>query len=239
MDVSDYYGTSPDKSHVYDSRNTPNRNDFVRAYRLLEEDLILIFDYIDPTDSNASTHSHRIYQLLLRACTEFEANAKEILEANGYTKPRPLNITDYYKLEAACRLSEYGVMTPAWSGPRRIFEPFKEWQNTAEYKPLKWYRAYNASKHNRTSSFSSANFENMINAVASVLIVLFAQYHTQAFDPYHHVGMYHQDDNDGFLSHSNALLHIRMPYGWTNEEKYDFDWQQLKNESNPFQDYQF
>jgi hypothetical protein len=234
----DYLGATPYQSYVSDSRYAAGRIDFVRAYRLLEDDLIEIFDYVEPADANTPTYSHRIYQLLLRACTEFEANAKAVLKANGYSKPSNFNITDYYKLEAACRLSEYGVTTPVWSGTNGVFEPFKPWEGSTAYTSLNWYQAYNDSKHNRTSSFPSANFGNVLNAVAGVFVLLFAQYETFAFDPYRPVGLIHQSD-DGFLAHSTPLFHIRPPRAWTDAEKYNFDWQQLKAQADPFQSYPF
>jgi hypothetical protein len=235
---SDHLGATPSDSHVVDPRYSPDRIDFVRAYRLLEDDLIEIFDYVEPVDANKLAYSHRIYQLLLRACTEFEANAKAVLRANGYSKSSNFNIIDYHKLEAACRLSEYGVMTPVWSGARRVFEPFKAWQSSGAYTPLGWYQAYNDTKHNRTSSFPAANFGNVLDAVAGVFIVLFAQYNILAFDPYRTVTMIQNDDN-GFLSHSTPLFHIRLPNGWTDAEKYGFDWKQLKAQTDPFQSYPF
>jgi hypothetical protein len=234
----DYLGASSTKSYVSDSRNARDRIDFVRAYRLLEDDLIDIFDYVEPAEANLPTYSHRTYQLLLRACTEFEANAKAVLNANSYHKSSNLNVKDYHKLEAACRLSEYAVMTPVWAGARRVFEPFEAWRNRSGYTPLSWYQAYNDSKHNRTASFPVANFRNVLDAVAGVFILLFAQFYILAFDPYRPVGMTHEDD-DGFLSHSTPLFHIRLPSGWTDAEKYDFDWQQLKSHAQPFQSYPF
>ena len=51
-------------------------------------DLNEIFDFVEPSNDNTSVYSHRIYELLLRAATEFESNCKGILKANGYTGPR-------------------------------------------------------------------------------------------------------------------------------------------------------
>src|SRR3990167_10206729 len=69
-----------------DSRYASDRTNLVRAYHLLEQDLIRIFEYVEPTDANLQTYSHQLYALLLRACTEFESNARAILQANGYRR---------------------------------------------------------------------------------------------------------------------------------------------------------
>lgn len=78
-------------------------NSLVTTARLIIRDLYEVFNYVEPDDANSSVFSHRLYELLLRACTEFEANCKGILEANGYVKPGGgnLNIQDYFKIEAA------------------------------------------------------------------------------------------------------------------------------------------
>lgn len=236
----DYDGYRHSRSYVDDDRNTPDRINYIRAFQLIEVDVLDIFDYVDPADANLATHSHKIYQLLIRACTEFESNAKQVLRANDYQKKVNWNIHDYFKLEKACRLSEYGVISPAWSGTKkRVFEPFKAWRNKSKYHPLDWYQAYNRSKHNRATHFHDASLENALNAVAAVFIILFAQYYTQAFDPYRIVNMYTYDPDGGFFPHLNAHFHIRLPTGWSYDEMYDFDWTELKEESYPFQHYPF
>src|SRR5205807_1565589 len=89
--------------------------------------LLRIFDYVEPADSNRNCFSHELYALLLRACTEFEANAKGILDANGYARTGNLNVRDYYLLNAATKLSEYIVSLPIWAGVDRTIKPFAEW----------------------------------------------------------------------------------------------------------------
>ena len=61
-------------------------------------DLNALYDYIEPSDDNLGVFSHRIYELLLRAATEFEANCKGILKAKGYSKPEnEWYVKDYLK----------------------------------------------------------------------------------------------------------------------------------------------
>ena len=232
----DYQGSS--ESYLFSPQYAPDRIEFVRAYRLIEDDLIQIFEYVQPANKNVSVYSHRLFQLLLRACTEFEANAKAILKANGYSKPSNFNMTDYYKLEPACRLSEYRVRTSVWSEHDRIFQPFKSWNGTVDYVPLSWYQGYNDSKHDRTANFPAASFENVLNAVAGVFVILFAQHYIHAFDPYRAVTMT-QEDEEGFLAHSMPLFHIQPPRGWSESEKYDFDWKQLALHAEAFDRFPF
>ena len=105
--------------YLTDDRWVTDATDYIRAYRLLQSDLVATFDYVEPVENNKATYSHRFYQLLTRACIEFEANACAVLLANGYSKTGNLNITDYWKLEQACRLSEYAIKIPTWMVPAR------------------------------------------------------------------------------------------------------------------------
>src|SRR4029077_7368121 len=221
--------------YVDDPRYASDRANYLRAYRLLEQHLLSTFDFVEPSDDNLKTYSHQFYQLLLRACTEFEANAKAILRANNYSSPRNLNISDYQKIQKACRLSEYVVTIPAWAGAASQLRPFGQWQGSSS---LSWYQAYNSVKHDRSQNFLLSNFENVLDSVAAVLVILFAQFDIVAFDPYHEVGMYSTADV-GRLAHPSCFLLIEPPKAWTSDEQYDFDWESLKEQSDPFQVYPF
>ena len=59
---------------------------YVNAARIIVKDYYELMDYVEPVDANKSVFSHRIYELLLRTATEYEANCKGILSANGYSK---------------------------------------------------------------------------------------------------------------------------------------------------------
>lgn len=94
-----------DDSYLMDSDYVPDRVTLIRAYNTIERDLVRLFEYVEPADANLATYSHRVYELLLRACTEFEANCKGILNANAYAKSGNWNIADYYRINSSSRLS--------------------------------------------------------------------------------------------------------------------------------------
>ena len=75
--------------------NSPEQ--YIRAFLLLQKDLQLLFDYVEPSEINLTCYSYRIHELLLRACVEVEANCKAILLENGYQKDAEMNMTDYKK----------------------------------------------------------------------------------------------------------------------------------------------
>lgn len=225
------------ESYLIDPLYSNDRISYIYSYHLIEKDLKVLFDYINPCNCNRKTYSHRIYELLFRCCTEFENNAKVILTSNNYTKnPDAMNIcNDYFKINKALRLDDYEARLRLWEDDPLIIKPFEEWDSNS-YKPLKWYQAYNEVKHNRSRNFNKANFESLIYAAAGLLIILYSQYAITSFNPYEHVSVYH--DDDGFESANNSLFEIK-PHSWSKEEEYNFKWNELKKTESPLNDFDF
>src|SRR5215510_11889193 len=102
-------------SYIADPRYAIAPKQFIRAFELIQKDLLELFDYVEPADKNRECYSFRILELLLRTCIEVEANCKAILEENGYTRPGNWNMRDdYFKLNLTHRLSSYEVKFPVW-----------------------------------------------------------------------------------------------------------------------------
>lgn len=196
----------------------PDRLHRISAYHLLERDLKVLFEYIDPNTQNDSSFSLRTYELFLRAATEFESNAKAILLANGYKKTGNLNMGDYRKLEKATKLSEYIVRLNCTS-PERNFQPFQVW---AGEDRVKWYQDYNDVKHDRSVNFEKANMANVIESVAAVFAILYAQFEDSAFDPYQDTESYFGFE-DGFYSKDERLFAVKPYEGWGSEQLYNKD----------------
>jgi len=204
---------------------------YVRAFLILLKDLQELFDFVEPADSNLSCYSYRIHSLLLRACIEVEANCKAILSENGYSRNGDWNMGDYKKIEKTHLLSAYEVKVPTWSGSRELWTPFAAW---ASNESLPWYQAYNATKHDRHTEFPTATFEHLIEAMCGLLILLSAQFETNDFSPGNtllSVG----GPSDGMESGIGSFFRVRFPDNWPMELRYDFDWQALRNEEDPFQ----
>jgi hypothetical protein len=220
--------------YVLDNRYANDKSMLCRSYKILESDLKKVFEYIEPSDDNLSTYSHRTYELLLRAATEFESNCKIILEANGYTMSTHLNITHYCKIDKAAKLSEYEVCLDIWRPQRKIIRPFQQWQSGHS---LSWYQAYNDVKHNRQINFNQANVDNLVQAVAGVYALLFAQFGVYSFNPYQQINMV--EDNDCGSMFSGESVFSIIPPNWPDIEKYDFDWDTLKTQTHPFSTFTF
>lgn len=222
-----------------DIRYCNEANELYRALQLLELDFKKAFEYVEPCDNNLKTYSQRLYELLLRACTEFEASAKAILCANSYQKsPDDFTIKDYKLINKASKLSEYKVSLLPWSPESKVLQPFKNWKKT---HTLNWYSAYNNVKHNRFSKFHDASLENVINAIAGVYIIIYSQINYLAINGIPHNNQFEIgiEDKDYYKPLvNNSIFSIECPK-WNEREKYNFKWNEIKKESNPFDKYVF
>lgn len=210
---------------------------YVRAFLLLLKDLQELFDYVEPADSNRCCYSYRIHALLLRACVEIEANCKAILRENGYTKKNKkgeyidFNMEDYKKINTTHRLSSYQVKVPYWSGNENLRIPFSAWSSGSS---LPWYKAYHATKHDRYAEFREGNFNHLLDACCGVLVILSAQFGTNDFSPGSTL-LALEGPNDGMESGIGDYFRVKFPDDWPQELRYEFNWQKLKNEQEPFQ----
>jgi hypothetical protein len=223
--------------HLVDDRYCSERSQLVHAYHIIESDFKKIFDFVELNDSNKNTFSHRIYELILRTCTEFETNCTGILDDNGYTKSGKLNITDYFKINGASKLSEFEVRLNVWSPNPLTIKPFADWNSTS-FTTLSWYQNYNSVKHNRNANFHMASLENLINCMAGLYAILASQFAHHIFSPYQITEAYSNDD-DGFISVDTSVFSIKFPKSWDASDVISFDWNILKNDPNPFENYTF
>ena len=166
-----YVRHSIGESHFLDDRYSTDRIALIRAYHLLQKDFLEIFDYIEPTNRNENTYSHRLYELFLRAATEFETNCTGILRDNNYQKTgrteSDWNITDYSKIEQALKLSEFEIAVSIWQGNKQFY-PLREW---SQGHSLCWYQDYNKVKHDRNKNLEKANLKNSSCGVGLVLAI--------------------------------------------------------------------
>lgn len=207
---------------------------YIRAYTIIQNDLEKLFEYIEPSDEANSTFSYRIHELLMRTCIEIEANFKAILNENVYSGSN-YNIIAYKKIDITHHLSSYEVILPIWNGAPKVFTPFLEWKTNS---PLTWYRAYNASKHDRQDEFKQANFENLLNAVAGLLVLLSAQFRTEDFSSGATL-LATEDGDEEWGPAIGSLFRIKFPTDWTDADKYDFNWSTLKGEADRFQKFNY
>lgn len=201
---------------------------YIRAFLFIQKDLLNLFDYIEPADPNLICYSYRVHELLMRTCIEVEANFKAILMENGYSRAGDWNMTDYKKVNATHHLSPYAVKFPVWYGNRSIGKPFAAWPSGT----LTWYQAYNQAKHDRHNNFQLATFESLVDAVSGLAALLASQFYTDDLSP--DVGLLAEGPSDNFETAIGNYFRIEFPNDWSPNEQYDFDWQALAQQPDPF-----
>lgn len=212
--------------YVSDNRyvNPSESMSLINGARII--DFIKLSEYIVPVDANKDVFSHRTYELLLRVATEFEANCKGVLNANGYNPNRHLNIQDYHKINTIMRLDEFEISTHLWY-PHKTLRPLQEWSLG---HTLSWYQAYNHSKHNRFTNFQEASLENVFTGICSLVVLLAAQFPER-------IGLLNGSDIRMSIKDNNDTIivgdfSITYPHR-DNSERCNFNWEQLKTCNNP------
>lgn len=147
---------------------------YLSSFAILSDDFRRLTEFVEPSDDNIHVYSYRIYELLLRACTDFESVCKEKLIEDGYLKdPEDMNIYDYKKLETTLKLESVEIGLLFWRPNIVYIKPFENWSTNKP--PLSWYSAYNTVKHNRKNKFSFASLNNLrlsLSGLFSILVTL-------------------------------------------------------------------
>lgn len=227
VEGKDEWGYLQDREYAIDPAH------YTRSFLIIQEEIKKLFEYIEPADQNLNTFSFEIYQLLLRTAVEVEANFKAILRENKYTSPsNNFNINTYKKVNISHHLDAYSAEFPIWRGEKKIFTPFKAWENGGK---LEWYNAYNSCKHDRVKNLHLASFENLLNAFCGLFILLSAQFGKHGYEPGPVLlslgpGESYYEQRFGI----GDYLMIHHPKNWGAEDLYDFNWNELKGTDNRF-----
>lgn len=147
-----------------------------QALRNLITKLDELFLYIEPSTHGLQAHGHKCRELLILACTEVENHWVSLIKRSNIQNSSGRYITrDYVKLLAPCFLEEYKVRYKNHSG-LRDFNPFIGWDFANPTTSLKWYDAYNKTKHDRNTAFHYATLENVLDAIAACIVMYCVKY---------------------------------------------------------------
>jgi hypothetical protein len=225
-----------DWAYIIDPDYAQHPEHYTRAFSIIQDYIVKLFEYIEPSDTNSKTYSFRIHELLMRTCIEVEANFKAIFRENIYTPTtrtgalihdKNWNIDHFKKINNTHHLDAYSVELPFWKGSDRIRKPFLEWRSEPS---LSWYKAYNQAKHDRLNNFEQACFGTLIDAYSGLFVLLSSQFKDNGFSPGNPV-MGLSGGNYGI----GGFLMVEFPDNWTEDETYDFDWSVLRKETDRFE----
>ncbi len=213
---------------------------YVKAYLILQKELENIFDYIEPSDEASLTYSFKLHSVLMRACIEVEANFRAILAAHKFTESGRTNMRHYGRIDQTHHLSSYRVSLPQWGQTGRIFAPFGPWRQARDRRlpdrpKLPWYQAYNDSKHDRYHAFKNANLINTVEAMTGLLVLLHAQFRDNSFAAGPEVLLISEGRYYEMEASLSELFRISPPDDWSDDEKYGFEWNSIKDKDDPFE----
>jgi hypothetical protein len=163
-------GKNPDKSDAFRHAGAVSMG---QLHALIEQ-LEHICRIIHPVEENFQAFGHETRNVLILACTEVEAQWKNILKYNRVKKDRA-STKDYVVLLEAMKLNEYEVTLTYYPWFKPV-KPFKDWCDKCPTQSLEWYEAYNRVKHNREEMFGDATLDRAIQAVTGCFVMLCAQY---------------------------------------------------------------
>lgn len=180
-------------TNSWDSLTPSEIRNHQRAYVLLGNDLLKIFEYVEPVQANAACFGHQIYQLFLRVCTEFESVCKLACRRLDFQVRRSRDgreldwkIDDFAQLNkqfgcclhdgcstasSSPKLSDYKFYFHNWGVSETPIFPLESFENGQDPSPI-FYKSYNAVKHDREKKFIQANLANLMNSFAALVAVL-------------------------------------------------------------------
>lgn len=165
---------------------------------ILIEKLYELFLYIEPSKTGLNSFSHKTRELLILACTEVESFWKQYMNIAGIKKSR-FTTNDYVKLLKPLALPEYEIRLKPYN-EIKVFRPFYKWSQTNPTASLKWFDAYNKTKHDRESFFSEATLKRCIEAVSANIAMFCVRY-----------GPYVLYNGNGILSsHFNHIFEVKL-----------------------------
>ena len=117
---------------------------------------------------NGKTFSNEFAKLLLLSASEFEEIAKALCSESGHAVSNKANITEISKTILYLYPS---IINSKINTSYQITTPLAEWSVTGPNSGLPWWKAYNKIKHDRTNNFESANLNNCLNVLASLMVL--------------------------------------------------------------------
>lgn len=103
---------------------------------------------------------------------------------------------------------------------------------------MKWYQDYNSVKHDRDNKFKLASLNNLVKAISAVRIILYAQYDFISFNSSYDIAFL-SPAIDGFICREESIFALKFNGHWNDDEKYDFNWDELSLTPDPYQKFDF
>lgn len=147
-----------------EEKRTPHHWNYFLA---LEDDLLRLARYVEPTEANFSTYSIELARLLSAAAAEVDVVAKQLCKKiNGKSKANSIGA---YMNEITVSHNDFASATVFIPKHGLVLHPWINWRDASV--PV-WWTANNKIKHHRHTHFEHANLKNALNAICGLFIML-------------------------------------------------------------------
>lgn len=141
--------------------------DYYKFFFSLEDKFFQISKFVEINNDNYKTYSSEISIAFMSACAEFEVVAKALCVLCDSSFRKNANILRI----AACLTIHFPSIFTETVELSYFKIKMVPLSNLAPTNSPKWWKAYNSLKHDRSNSYSEANIENLLLALASLSIV--------------------------------------------------------------------
>jgi len=151
-----------------------------QRYNSIEMRLMETFRYVACHPRNKNTFSYEYASILRDAGSVFSSVLDRLVRETSSISKQRLDIRDYRKWLMQLEIPRHtpkkidriysisvNINCPL---KERVLLPFSQFKNKKER--LKWWEAYNNVKHSELDKFHDGNFENAMNSVAALAILL-------------------------------------------------------------------
>jgi hypothetical protein len=141
------------------------------AFKEVEQQFRDFSDRVPFVPEHDQVWSPALASCIMEACSQLDSFWKASLPAGSGVNT---TISDHFLNHSVLVGSRWVVV---WGNEGRELAPFADWNSSspvtkAAYKPLAWWQAYNAIKHDRWANIRQATILNAANAVAGLYLAI-------------------------------------------------------------------
>lgn len=146
---------------------------------LLEEDVIRILHYIEPTEANYGAYGAELVKVYLSICSEIDVAFKDLnhlvrrYESADWGTVN--NISGARKMVHARFSQQFRFSWIAIGTSGIVVNPWSSWwadDGTESAMNPEWWVSYNNVKHHRLDSYAEANLWNVLQALSGLFILI-------------------------------------------------------------------
>lgn len=150
---------------------------------LLEEDVIRILHYIEPTEANYGTYGAELVKAYLSICSEIDVAFKDLNHLVGRYESvdwgAVKNISEAREMVHARFSQQFRFSWVVIDTSEIVINPWSSWwadDGTESTMNPEWWISYNNVKHHRLDSYAEANLGNVLQALSGLFVLLSCLY---------------------------------------------------------------